>query len=100
MVDVKIKLGNVCKALGFFGLARIKLCREVKVKVAQSCPSLCFVFYYLIFCFFISFLCPSLCNPMDCVACQGPLSMEFSRQEYYSGLPFPSPETFYKVLIK
>ena len=25
------------------------------------------------------------------VACQVPLSMEFSRQEYYSGLPFPSP---------
>ena len=26
------------------------------------------------------------------VACQAPLSMEFSRQEYWSGLPFPSPE--------
>ena len=25
------------------------------------------------------------------VAYQGPLSMEFSRQEYWSGLPFPSP---------
>ena len=25
------------------------------------------------------------------VACQVPLSMEFSRQEYWSGLPFPSP---------
>ena len=25
------------------------------------------------------------------VACQTPLSMEFSRQEYWSGLPFPSP---------
>ena len=25
------------------------------------------------------------------VACQGPLSMGFSRQEYWSGLPFPSP---------
>ena len=24
-------------------------------------------------------------------ACQAPLSMEFSRQEYRSGLPFPSP---------
>ena len=23
------------------------------------------------------------------VACQAPLSMEFSRQEYWSGLPFP-----------
>ena len=26
------------------------------------------------------------------VAYQAPLSMEFSRQEYWSGLPFPSPE--------
>ena len=26
------------------------------------------------------------------VACQAPLSMTFSRQEYWSGLPFPSPE--------
>ena len=25
------------------------------------------------------------------VACQDPLSMEFSRQEYWSGLSFPSP---------
>ena len=25
------------------------------------------------------------------VACQTPLSMEFSRQEYWSGLQFPSP---------
>ena len=25
------------------------------------------------------------------ILCQAPLSMEFSRQEYWSGLPFPSP---------
>ena len=25
------------------------------------------------------------------VACQDPLSMEFSKQKYWSGLPFPSP---------
>ena len=25
------------------------------------------------------------------VVCQAPLSMGFSRQEYWSGLPFPSP---------
>ena len=36
--------------------------------------------------------CLTLCNPMDCVACQAPLFMEFSRQEYWSGLPFPTPE--------
>ena len=37
-------------------------------------------------------LCPTLCNPMDCIAHQAPLSMEFSKQEYWSRLPFPSPE--------
>ena len=36
-------------------------------------------------------LCPTVCNPMDRMACQAPLSMEFSRQEYWSGQPFPSP---------
>ena len=39
----------------------------MKVKVAQSCPT--------------------LCNPMDD-------SMEFSRPEYSSGWPFPSPGDF------
>ena len=33
---------------------------------------------------------PTLCHPVDCNL-QAPLSMGFSRQEYYSGLPFPSP---------
>ena len=32
--------------------------------------------------------CLTLCNPMDC---QAPLSVEFSRQEYWKGLPFPTP---------
>ena len=36
-------------------------------------------------------LCPTLATPWT-VACQAPLSMGFSRQEYWSGLPFPSPE--------
>ena len=42
----------------------------VKVLIAQSCLT--------------------LCNIMD-YRLQAPLSMEFSRQEYWSGLPFPSP---------
>ena len=37
-------------------------------------------------------LCPTLCNPWT-VACQASLSMEFTRQEYWSGLPFPSPNS-------
>ena len=34
---------------------------------------------------------PALCNPTDHITHQAPVSMEFSRQEYWSGLPFPSP---------
>ena len=33
--------------------------------------------------------CPTLCNPWTAVH-QAPLYMEYSRQEYWSGLPFPS----------
>ena len=35
--------------------------------------------------------CPTLCNSMDCVARQAPLSRGFSRQENWSGLPCSSP---------
>ena len=31
------------------------------------------------------------CPALWAVACQAPLSMGFSRQEYWNGLPFPSP---------
>ena len=34
------------------------------------------------------------------VVCQAPLSMGFSRQEYWSGLPFPSPGNFRNPGIK
>ena len=34
--------------------------------------------------------CSILCDPRT-VLCQDPLPMGFSRQEYWSGLPFPSP---------
>ena len=33
----------------------------------------------------------TLCDPMDCSPPQAPLSRGFPRQEYWSGLPFPSP---------
>ena len=35
-------------------------------------------------------LCPTLCDPMDSSP-PGSLSMEFCKQEYWSGFPFPSP---------
>ena len=50
------------------------LIKEIESEVAQSCLT--------------------FCNPMDCEAYQAPLSMEFSWQEYWSGLPLPSPGDF------
>ena len=35
-------------------------------------------------------LCPTLATPRT-IALQAPQSMGFSRQEYWNGLPFPSP---------
>ena len=35
--------------------------------------------------------CLTLCDPMDCITCQAPPSMGFSRKEYWSEWPFHSP---------
>ena len=37
------------------------------------------------------FSCVQLCVTPEMAAHQAPLSLEFSRQEHWSGLPFPSP---------
>jgi len=44
-------------------------------------------------------LCPSLGDPMDCSS-QTPLSMEFSWQEYCSGLLFHPPGVLFNPRIK
>ena len=48
---------------------------------------------------FITQLCPTLCYPTDCT-CQAPLSMEFPGQEYWSRLPFPTPQDLLDPGIK
>ena len=43
-------------------------------------------------CVLIAQSCLTLCDPMDCsLPGSSPLSMEFSKQEYWSGLPCPPP---------
>ena len=41
------------------------------------------------YCCLVAKLCLTLCD-LWTVVCQAPLSMEFPRQQYWSGLPFPS----------
>ena len=44
--------------------------------------------------------CPTLCETLWIIACQAPLSMGFSRQEYWSRLPCPPPGDLPKLGIK
>ena len=44
-------------------------------------------------------LCPTVCNPVD-YSPQVPLSMGFSRQEYWSGLSCPPPGDLPELGIK
>ena len=50
-------------------------------------------------CSVASFVSDSFVIPWT-VACQAPLSIEFSRQEYWSGLPFPTPGDLHVPGIK
>ena len=48
-------------------------------------------FLSLTCCCLVTKLCPTFLQPHRLVARQVPLSMGFSRQGYWSGLPLPSP---------
>ena len=57
---------------------------------------------FLFFCFHVSVSCSVMSDSVipQTVACQAPLSMEFSRQGYWSGLPFPSPGDLPDLVIE
>ena len=50
-----------------------------------------FVYVCVCICVLSHFSHVCLCVTLWTVACQAPLSVGFPRQEYWSGLPFPSP---------
>ena len=65
-------------------------------KTQTFCPSLICEFYLNPQCFILgklfAQLCPTLCDPTDCSPPgSSPLSMGFSREEYWSGLLFRPP---------
>ena len=68
--------------------------REKSVSKNDSSSGVCeFTFYLCDYCVCVCVFdqsCPTLCDPST-VAHQTLLSMGFSRQEYWIGLPFPSP---------
>ena len=78
-------------------------CSLVPVVAYVRAPFLLKAEYYFIVCIYccvvlVTQSCPTPCDPMDCKH-QAPLSMQFSRQEYWSGLPFPSSCIYYVLFI-
>ena len=77
-------------------------------KSLQPCPTRYVIlfsptFFLCVFCFVVGFITACMLNRFSRVrlsatlwtaAHQAPLSMGFSRQEYWSGLPFPSPDRY------
>ena len=68
------------------GLRSAGLISQASLYILQRSVCVC-----VCVCLQVARSCPTLCNPMDYIARQDPLSREFSRQEYWRGLPLPSP---------
>ena len=72
----------------------------MKLNVSHICYSKIFsVCVCVCVCVSCSVVSDSFATPWT-VAYQAPLSMEFSRQEYWSGLPFPSPKYLVACFIQ
>ena len=75
------------------------LYQQCSLKIVDSNNTVLSQIWFFMFCLFqttscggglITQLCPTFGTP--CTVDQAPLSIGFSRQEYWSGLPFPFPE--------
>ena len=102
----------VFRLLGFPGGSEKK-----ESKVAQSCLTLCDpmdcsppgssvqgilqarILEWVVYCSVSPSIMSDSLHPVDC-NCQAPPFMEFFRQEYWSGFPFPSPEDLPDLGIK
>ena len=78
------------KGAFFKSLSSLKLRQSSTVGSALASPN-SFVHYWLLCAVLSRFSRVWLCATPGTVAHQAPLSMGFSRQEYWSGLPFPPP---------
>ena len=79
---------DICVCVDIYVCIYIYVC----VYIYYICVCVC-IYVYIYICIYIVKLLSHVCllvTPWT-VAHQAPPSMEFSRQEYWSGLPFPSP---------
>ena len=80
-----------CYVLAWMGLRGVWGRMDIGICMAESLYCSPETIKTLLIDYEVTQSCPTLCDPMDDTAHQAPLSMEFSRQEYWSGLPFSSP---------
>ena len=76
----------------FFLIKLLEIMRKGQVQIEQHLE-----FSPAFFCWFCSVACAKplqSCTTPRTAACRAPLSMGFSRQEYWSGWPFPPPGIF------
>ena len=95
---------SCCTCLAPYALATLNFSlvpryTEISLMVIVHCCFLCLESPNLPYSLFqtLTILCPTPVIPW---ACQAPLSMGFSRQEYWSSLPFPSPRNLPNPGIK
>ena len=67
--------------------------KEGKKLIASMISAMLNMYVYARMCVCVQ-SCLTLRDPMDYIACQAPLSMGFSRHEYWSRLPCPPPGDF------
>ena len=66
----------------------VKLLQDIEYRSLCYTVGPCHLFYV---CVYVCIVCNSFATP-GTILCQTPLSIGFPRQEYWSGLPFPTPE--------
>ena len=59
------------------------------MKIKWGCLKILYKLDYHCYSCLVAKSCPTLCDPVD-YSLTAPLSVRFSRQQYWSGLPFPS----------
>ena len=81
---------NLCSSMRHHCLSLCSAPFFPRLKAVLQWPTCIFVCVCVCVCVCsVAQLCPTLWDPMDY---QAPLSMGFSRQEYWSGQPFPTPK--------
>ena len=69
----------------YYKIYILRFTTRMRFLYSSRLPKLHLEMWYPLACVFVTQACQTLCDPMETVAHKAPLSMEFSRQEYWVG---------------